>query len=160
MAISAFTLAGRLRAGETVYSGWCGLPYPLVAETLARDGFAAVAIESQHGLWDVNGILAGIAAIRQGGAAPLVRVPFGDFALVSRVLDFGAEGVIYWDGTKTPPEIGNTAGEADTTLSLSLEDMEKLVSGDLSPTTAYMMGKLRIEGSMGVALKIVELLGE
>src|ERR1700758_5688654 len=94
MAISAFTLANRLHAGETVYSGWCGLPYPLVAETLARDGFAAVAIESQHGLWDVNGILAGIAAIRQGGAAPLVRVPLGDFALVSRALDFGAEGII------------------------------------------------------------------
>jgi 4-hydroxy-2-oxoheptanedioate aldolase len=94
MAISAFTLAARLRAGETIYTGWCGLPYPLVAETLARDGFPAVTIESQHGLWDVSGILAGIAAIRQGGAAPLVRVPFGDFPLVSRVLDFGAEGII------------------------------------------------------------------
>src|SRR5580704_16913021 len=94
MAIPAFTLANRLRAGETVFSGWCGLPYPLIAETLGRDGFAAVTVESQHGLWDVNGILAGIAAIRQGGAAPLVRVPFGDFALVSRVLDFGAEGII------------------------------------------------------------------
>jgi 4-hydroxy-2-oxoheptanedioate aldolase len=94
MAIPAFTLASRLRAGETVFSGWCGLPYPLIAETLGRDGFPAVTVESQHGLWDVNSILAGIAAIRQGGAAPLVRVPFGDFALVSRVLDFGAEGII------------------------------------------------------------------
>ncbi len=94
MAIAAFTLAKRLRAGETVFSGWCGLPYPIVAETLARDGFPAVTIESQHGLWDVAGILAGIAAVRQGGAAPIVRVPLGDFALVSRALDFGAEGVI------------------------------------------------------------------
>jgi 4-hydroxy-2-oxoheptanedioate aldolase len=94
MAIAAFTLARKLRAGETVFSGWCGLPYPLVAETLARDGFAAVAIESQHGLWDVGGILNGVAAVRQGGAAPIVRVPLGDFALVSRALDFGAEGII------------------------------------------------------------------
>jgi 4-hydroxy-2-oxoheptanedioate aldolase len=94
MAIPAFTLANRLRSGETVYSGWCGLPYPLIAETLARDGFPAVTIESQHGLWDVGGILAGIAAVRQGGAAPIVRVPLGDFALVSRALDFGAEGII------------------------------------------------------------------
>jgi 4-hydroxy-2-oxoheptanedioate aldolase len=94
MAIPAFTLANRLRSGETVFSGWCGLPYPLVAETLARDGFSAVTIESQHGLWDVGGILAGIAAVRQGGAAPIVRVPLGDFALVSRALDFGAEGII------------------------------------------------------------------
>ena len=67
MAIPAFTLANRLRSGETVYSGWCGLPYPLIA---------------------------GIAAVRQGGAAPIVRVPLGDFALVSRALDFGAEGII------------------------------------------------------------------
>jgi 4-hydroxy-2-oxoheptanedioate aldolase len=94
MAIPAFTLAKKLHAGETVYSGWCGLPYPLVAETLARDGFAAVAIESQHGLWDVGGILNGIAAVRQGGGAPIVRVPLNDFALVSRALDFGAEGII------------------------------------------------------------------
>jgi 4-hydroxy-2-oxoheptanedioate aldolase len=94
MAIPAFTLAGRLRSGETVFSGWCGLPYPIVAETLGRDGFPAVTIESQHGLWDVASILAGVAAVRQGGAAPLVRVPWGDFALVSRVLDFGAEGII------------------------------------------------------------------
>ena len=81
MAIASFTLANRLRAGETVYSGWCGLPYPLVAETLARDGFSAVTIESQHGLWDVGGILDGVAAVRQGGAAPIVRVPLNDFAL-------------------------------------------------------------------------------
>jgi 4-hydroxy-2-oxoheptanedioate aldolase len=94
MAIPAFTLAKKLHAGETVFSAWCGLPYPLVAESLARDGFAAVAIESQHGLWDVAGILHGIAAVRQGGAAPIVRVPLGDFALVSRALDFGAEGII------------------------------------------------------------------
>ena len=32
--------------------------------------------------------------MRQGGAAPVVRVPVGDFALVSRALDFGAEGII------------------------------------------------------------------
>jgi 4-hydroxy-2-oxoheptanedioate aldolase len=94
MPIPAFTLATRLRAGETVFSGWCGLPYPIIAETLARDGFSAVTIESQHGLWDVGGILNGVAAIRQGGAAPLVRVPLNDFALVSRALDFGAEGII------------------------------------------------------------------
>ena len=94
MAIAAFTLAQKLRAGETVFSGWCGLPYPLLAETLARDGFPAVTIESQHGLWDVGGIRDGVAAVRQGGAAPIVRVPPGDFALVSRALDFGAEGII------------------------------------------------------------------
>ena len=83
-----------LRAGETVFSGWCSLPYPIVAETLGREGFPAVTIEGQHGLWDVSAMLTGIAAVRQGGAAPVVRVPVGDFATVSRALDFGAEGII------------------------------------------------------------------
>ena len=94
MAISAFTLAKRLRDGETVYSGWCGLPYPIVAETIGRDGFPAVTLDSQHGLWDLNAILNAIQGLRQAGSAPIVRVPVGDFATVSRVLDFGAEGII------------------------------------------------------------------
>jgi 4-hydroxy-2-oxoheptanedioate aldolase len=111
MAIPAFTLAGRLRSGETVFSGWCGLPYPIVAEMLGRDGFPAVTIESQHGLWDIAGILAGIAAVRQGGAAPIVRVPWGDFALVSRALDFGAEGIIA-PMINTPADARALAGAA------------------------------------------------
>jgi 4-hydroxy-2-oxoheptanedioate aldolase len=94
MSIPAFTLAKKLHAGETVFSGWCGLPYPIVAETLGRDGFPAVTLDSQHGLWDLSAILAAIAAIHQAGAAPIVRVPVGDFATVSRALDFGAEGII------------------------------------------------------------------
>ena len=94
MAIPTFNLARALGAGETVFSGWCSLPYPIVAEMIGREGFAAVTLEAQHGLWDVSGLLTGIAAVRQSGAAPIVRVPVGDFALVSRALDFGAEGII------------------------------------------------------------------
>ena len=90
----ADTLARRLKAGETVYTGWCGLPYPLVTEILAREGFAAVTIDGQHGLWDTASIVAAVAAVRQGGAAPVVRVPVGGFASISRALDFGAEGII------------------------------------------------------------------
>ncbi|HEY2229545.1 MAG TPA: hypothetical protein VGI22_17780 [Xanthobacteraceae bacterium] len=87
---SSFSLARQLRAGETVYSGWCGLASPLVAEVIAREGFAAVTIDMQHGLWDTTETVGAIAAIRHGGAAPVVRVPLGDFATASRALDFGA----------------------------------------------------------------------
>ena len=91
---SAFSLATRLRAGETVHSGWCGLPYPIVAELVGREGFPAVTLDAQHGLWDIASMASAIAQVRHGGAAPIVRVPVGDFATVSRALDFGAEGVI------------------------------------------------------------------
>src|SRR5258708_3461601 len=92
--LPSFSLARRLRAGETVHSGWCGLASPLVAEVIAREGFAAVTVDMQHGLWDIAATVSAIAAIRQGGAAPVVRVPLGDFATASRALDFGAEGII------------------------------------------------------------------
>jgi len=90
----AFSLARRLRAGETVYAGWCFLGSPIVAETLGREGFGAVVLDIQHGLWDTAAIIAGIGAVHHGGAAPVVRVPLGDFGFVSRALDFGAEAVI------------------------------------------------------------------
>jgi len=94
-ALPGFSLARRLAAGETVFTGWCSaVPSPLVPETIAREGFPAVTIDQQHGLWDNGGTLAAIAAIRSGGAAPVVRIPLGAFAMASRVLDCGAEGVI------------------------------------------------------------------
>src|SRR6516225_6755146 len=91
---TAFSLARRLKAGETVHSGWCGLPAPIVAELVGREGFPAVTLDSQHGLWDTASLLAGIAQVRQAGAAAIVRIPVGEFATVSRALDFGAEGII------------------------------------------------------------------
>ena len=94
MSNSAFSLAHRLRAGETVHTGWCGLPYPIVAELVGREGFPAVTLDSQHGLWDIASLVTGIAQVRQAGAAAIVRIPVGEFATVSRALDFGAEGVI------------------------------------------------------------------
>jgi len=89
-----FSLARRFKDGETVHTGWCGLPYPIVAELIGREGFPAVTLDGQHGLWDTAAIVAGIAAVHQAGSAPIVRVPVGGFAVVSRALDFGAEGII------------------------------------------------------------------
>jgi 4-hydroxy-2-oxoheptanedioate aldolase len=92
--VTAFALARALRAGDTVFSSWCTLASPIVAETIAREGFAAVVLDIQHGLWDTAAIVAGIGALHHAGSTPLVRVPVGDFAFVSRALDFGAEAII------------------------------------------------------------------
>lgn len=92
--MTAFSLARRLRAGETVYSAWCALASPIVAETIAREGFGAVVIDQQHGLWDTAATIAAIGALNHASAAPIVRVPLADFAGVSRALDFGAEAII------------------------------------------------------------------
>jgi len=92
--VTAFALARRLRAGETVYSGWCMMGSPIVAETIAREGFASVVLDAQHGLWDTASIFAGVGAVHHASAAPIVRIPLNDFGMVSRALDFGAEGIV------------------------------------------------------------------
>jgi 4-hydroxy-2-oxoheptanedioate aldolase len=92
--LTGYSLARRLAAGETVYTGWSMMPEPIVVETLAREGFVAVTIDQQHGVWDTASTATGIAAIRAAGAAPIVRIPHGAFAVASRALDFGAEGIV------------------------------------------------------------------
>ena len=92
--LPGFSLASRLRAGEIVHSAWCGLGSPIVAEMIAREGFHAVTLDAQHGLWDFATMRDAIVAIRDGGAAPMVRVALNDFGTVSRLLDIGCEGVI------------------------------------------------------------------
>jgi|SRR5579884_3808309 len=90
----AFSLARRLRAGETVFSAWCPGGSPLIAETLAREGFAAVILDSQHGLWDMAGLITGIGAVHHARATPGVRIPIYDYAMCSRALDCGAEAIV------------------------------------------------------------------
>lgn len=71
---------------------------------------------------------------------------------------FDEGGVFLLDGTVTPPTLTEDDIDADCTLSLSRENMEKLVAGTLNPTLAYTLGKLRVDGSLGVALKLASMM--
>ena len=73
--------------------------------------------------------------------------------------DLGDDGVIFVDASVVPNIVNNENSEADCTISLSSEDFLQIQSGELDPTTAIMMGKLRIDGSMGLAMKIQGMMG-
>ena len=47
--------------------------------------------------------------------------------------------------------------EADVRLTASEENFNKIVAGELNPTTAYMTGKLKVKGDMGAAMKLQKL---
>jgi putative sterol carrier protein len=72
--------------------------------------------------------------------------------------DLGGDGIIYVDGKSSPNSVSNENKDADCTISMTLENFQKLLEGELDPTTAYMFGKLKIEGSMGVAMKLSKVL--
>jgi len=71
------------------------------------------------------------------------------------------DGIIFWDGTEHPPAIDNEdKPDATTTVKISPENLKKLIDGALDPTLAYMTGKLKVEGSMGVALKMTAMFAD
>ncbi len=72
--------------------------------------------------------------------------------------DLGSDGIIYVDGKSSPNSVSNEDRDADCTITMSRENFEKLLEGDLDPTTAYMFGKLKIAGSMGVAMKLSKVI--
>lgn len=73
-------------------------------------------------------------------------------------LDLSPDGVIHIDAKKVPNVVSNDDAEAACTIKLSLATLDELTSGDLAPTTAFMSGKLTIDGDMGIALKLQDLL--
>lgn len=98
-----FDLAHRLRAGEKVATAWSALPDPRIPLAFGRAGFQAITFDMQHGLHDFASVAAAIPVAVAAGAAPIVRVPVGDFSVASRVVDAGAVAVIapMIDGAET-----------------------------------------------------------
>jgi len=71
------------------------------------------------------------------------------------------DGIIFWDGSGDTPDVANEdKGEADTTITMTAENLQKLMQGGLDPTLAYMTGKLKVEGKMGVALKLTSMFAD
>ena len=90
--VAAF--AEQIKSGRCVISAWCGLPEPLVAELLVREGFDTAVLDMQHGAYDVEAAMRGIGNLAVAGKPALVRIAVGDFATASRMLDSGAAGII------------------------------------------------------------------
>lgn len=84
----------------------------------------------------------------------------GDDAGLGATLKFdtGGGAVIFIDGKSTPNTVSNDDKDADCTIGVSLEDLESMMAGDLAPTTAFMSGKLKVEGDMGVAMKLQSIM--
>lgn len=68
--------------------------------------------------------------------------------------DLKDAGIIVIDGT----EVTTGDGEADCTITMSMDDFIALTKGDLNPTAAFMQGKMKIAGDMSVAMALSQVL--
>ena len=74
-------------------------------------------------------------------------------------IDFGGEqGAILLDGAAQ--QVSEEDGAADTTIRVGWDDWQQLASGQLDGMTAFMMGKLKVEGDMSNAMQLQGVLAK
>jgi putative sterol carrier protein len=72
---------------------------------------------------------------------------------------FEIEGAGTWkvDVVDGKVSVAEGSGDADVTIRASQETFTAIASGEQNPTTAYMTGKIKIDGDMGAAMKLQKL---
>ncbi len=82
------------------------------------------------------------------------RAASGQHATIQQVITGGGGDTHYWitieDG-RIDLGVGDVEGE-DATITQSYDSAAGLARGELSPVTAFMTGKLKIAGNMGLIL--------
>jgi putative sterol carrier protein len=74
-------------------------------------------------------------------------------------IDFGADqGVVMLDGADQ--KVTEDDGVADTTILVGWDDWQQLAAGQLDGMTAFMMGKLRVQGDMSNAMQLQGVLAK
>jgi acyl-CoA dehydrogenase len=70
--------------------------------------------------------------------------------------DFGGNK-IFVDGTGEGNVVTTEDKEADCTVAVSEEDLLGMMNGTVNPMMAFMGGKIKVHGEMGVAMKMQSL---
>lgn len=73
-------------------------------------------------------------------------------------LDFGDEGTVMLDGVAQA--VTEEDGAADTTIKVAWSDWQDMSDGKLDGMTAFMQGKLKVEGDMGNAMQLQGVLAK
>ena len=87
-----------------------------------------------------------------------------DVTKVNAIYQFnitGDEGGNWWvDTTKSGGEVGEGDNEgAKCVITMASSDFVDMVTGKLNGQMAFMTGKLKIAGDMGLAMKLQKILG-
>ena len=85
-----------------------------------------------------------------------IRSKVGEDSSLNATLKFdcGDNGVVFVDGLSTPNIVSNENLDAICTVSLAIEDLSALLSGELNAVSGFMAGKLQVSGDMGVAMRL------
>jgi len=81
---------------KPIIGSWIQIPDPVSAEIMSRAGFDFIAIDTEHGIMDletVSNIIRSIESINKK-VIPMVRLAGNEYSVTKRYLDAGAKGII------------------------------------------------------------------
>ena len=82
------------------------------------------------------------------------KIEFAPHIKAKVKFDFGDDGLIFIDSTESPVTISHDDLDSDVTLSCTLDTFKGFLEGTKDPNIAFMMGQLKVKGSMALALKL------
>lgn len=82
------------QAGQTAVNAWLTIPGAWTAEIMAQVGFDVMTIDMQHGLADYQTTVAMLQVLNATEIPTIVRVPWNEPAMIMRIMDAGADGII------------------------------------------------------------------
>lgn len=125
----------------TLRGAWCASPSAAMAEAVASVGFDYVCVDMQHGVVEYADAVHMFMAIAGQGSTPIARLVANDPALIGKVIDAGALGVVVplvntadeaaaaVAATRYPPRGGRSFGPVRASVatgSKAIADLEKI----------------------------------
>jgi 2-dehydro-3-deoxyglucarate aldolase len=78
-----------LIAGKKLIGCWCSLGSPITTEVMGLAGFDWLLLDGEHAPNDVLSLIPQLMALKDSGAAPVVRPEWNDVVVIKRLLDAG-----------------------------------------------------------------------
>ena len=72
--------------------------------------------------------------------------------------DLGEAGTLFVDGSAGDNIVAaNKNDPAKCTITMTADDFRELIHGRLQPAVAFMTGRMRVEGDMGLAMRLGQM---
>lgn len=84
-----------LRSGDKQIGLWVSLASNYAAEVTAGAGFDWLVVDMEHSPGDVQTTLSQLQAIAPYPGTAIIRTPWNDAVMVKRLLDIGAQGILF-----------------------------------------------------------------
>jgi 4-hydroxy-2-oxoheptanedioate aldolase len=81
--------------GELQIGLWSSLVSNICADILSDAGYDWIVVDMEHASNEIATVLAQLQALKGGSATPMVRPPWNDPVVVKRILDLGAQTLLF-----------------------------------------------------------------